>query len=197
MNRAAFFDGWRSQFGALTQDLVDALDFRLDKIEQHPQTGRTPRRMTAYVLATIKWETAHTMRPIDEHGGDEYFERRYGAHTALGRRLGNVHPGDGARFHGRGDVQLTGLANYKKAGEALGIDLLEHPSLAKEPDIAWAIAVRGMTIGWFTGRRLADYFKDAGLPDWEGARRIINGTDHAADVARIARKMDEILVLAL
>lgn len=197
MDRAAFFNGWREQFGALTQDLVDALNPILDEIERHPQTGRTPRRMTAYLLATIKWETAHTMRPIDEHGGDAYFERRYGDGSAVGLRLGNVNPGDGARFHGRGYVQLTGRLNYRKAGVALGLDLLDNPDLAKRPDVAWAIAIRGMTVGWFTGKRLADYFKDDSLPQWEAARRIINGTDHAADVARIARQIDEILVLAL
>src|SRR5208337_2135341 len=119
-----FFDGYRSHFGPLTQDLVDALELLLGEIEndtRFPGTD-TDRRRLAYCLGTFQWETAHTMRPIDEHGSPEYFESRYGSQTKVGKRLGNTQPGDGSQFHGRGYVQLTGRNNYKRAGELTTTD---------------------------------------------------------------------------
>ena len=50
-------------------------------------------------------------------------DSRRGAPFALyDDRLGN-QPGDGARFKGRGFVQLTGRYNYAKYGPVVGVDL--------------------------------------------------------------------------
>jgi len=54
--------------------------------------------------------------------------------------LGNVNPGDGYLFRGRGIFQLTGRANYEKMGELLGLDLVNHPDLASTPETAIRIA---------------------------------------------------------
>ncbi len=110
--------------------------------------------------------------------------------------LGNTENGDGARFHGRGYVQLTGRTNYTKATTLTGVDLLTEPDRAKEPDLAYRIAIQGMKEGWFTGKRLGQFISD-GQCDYENSRTIINGHDKAQTIADIARRVSEVLLLAV
>ena len=196
-NRKTFFDSYRNRFGPLTQPLVEALEFLLGKIETDNRFGETEtdRRQLAYCLATFKWETAHSMRPIDEIGTAARFNRLYGPQTKVGKVLGNTKEGDGALFHGRGYVQLTGRANYKKAEALTGQPLTSNPALAKDPAIAYEIAIHGMINGWFTGRKLSQYINNK-TTDFENARRIINGTDKASKIADIARRFNEALQAA-
>lgn len=198
-DRKKFFDGYRSRFGPLTQELVDALEFLLSQIEQDNRFAgtETDRRQLAYCLATFKWETAHTLRPIDEIGSTARFNSLYGPNTKVGKVLGNKQPGDGARFHGRGYVQLTGRRNYTKAKTLTGVDLTTEPDRAKEPELAYRIAIQGMIEGWFTTRKLGQFIKDGLPPDYENARTIINGHDKAQSIADLARRFDEVLQLSV
>jgi hypothetical protein len=198
IDRKVFFDNYRNRFGPLTQELVGALEFLLGQVEQDSRFagGETDRRKLAYCLATFKWETAHTMSPIDEHGGPKYFNSRYGPQTKVGKMLGNKQVGDGALFHGRGYVQLTGRNNYAKAKALTKVDLIAEPDRAKEPELAYQIAIQGMIDGWFTGRKLSQFIKDGQSPDYENARTIINGHDKAANIADIARRFSEVLLAA-
>lgn len=193
-NRKKFFDAYRLRFGSLTQDLVDALEFLLGKFEADTRFGTTDvdRRQIAYCLATFKHETAHTMAPIDEIGSDAYFNKRYGPQTKVGKRLGNTKEGDGALFHGRGYVQLTGRSNYTRLAGLIGQPLVTSPALVKDPAVAYEIAIRGMTDGLFTGKKLSQYINN-NKTDFEEARRIINGKDKAEDIADLARRFSEIL----
>jgi putative chitinase len=197
-NRKKFFDAYRSRFGALPQALVDAFEFLLAHIEADIRFGETSidRRKIAYCLATFKWETAHTMEPIDERGNAAYF-KKYEPGTTVGKVLGNTEEGDGARFHGRGYVQLTGRFNYTRAKTLTGQNLVANPDLAKNPELAYQIAIQGMTDGWFTGRKLSRYIKDSAPPDYEGAREIINRRDQAEKIASLARRFDEVLIAAI
>ena len=148
----------------------------------------------AYCLATAFHETAQTLLPIREMGGDAYLRRMYdpqGDRPATAKVLGNTVPGDGVKFCGRGYVQLTGRTNYRRATGKLQnggyldrpLDLTVTPDMAMTPDIAAAIMFLGMSEGWFTGKKLSHYC-GAGLPgDPVNARRIINGTDKASSIA--------------
>lgn len=57
------------------------------------------------------------------------------AETVYGGRkeLGNVHPGDGAKFIGRGPLQTTGREWYEKIGRSIGVDLIANPGLLEKP----------------------------------------------------------------
>jgi predicted chitinase len=50
--------------------------------------------------------------------------------------LGNLQPGDGYKFRGRGFNQLTGRANYTIIGKAIGVDIVTNPDLMDNPEIA-------------------------------------------------------------
>lgn len=73
-----------------------------------------------------------------ELGGPQYFAKYDGR-----KDLGNTNPGDGARFAGRGLIQVTGRANYGKASQALFGDdrLLKNPELLEQPEWAAKSAV--------------------------------------------------------
>lgn len=149
------------------------------------------RNQAAYVLATCWHESAHLIRPIYERGARDYFNK-YEPGTRIGEMLGNDHAGDGYLYRGRGYVQLTGRANYAKAGAKLGLDLIRLPDLALVPANAAQILVVGMLDGWFTGKSLSSYIT-LSSSDFVNARRIINGVDRADLIAGYAREYDALL----
>jgi putative chitinase len=143
----------------------------------------------AYFFATIHHETGQAFQPNDEGGSDAHFNQIYAGVN------GNTQPGDGARFHGRGYVQLTGRQNYMNSGQKLGLDdqLVQQPDDALDPNLAYLIAARGMREGWFTGRKLDDFILSGRPPDYINARRIINHLDLAEAIATIAGQWETIL----
>lgn len=182
-----FYDFLRSN--KMLGPKIDANEFTgCDNIIRACAAAGWPISYTAYALATAYHETAHTMLPIHELGGVPYLTRMYdinGNRPAKARELGNLTPGDGAKYGGRGYVQLTGKNNYAKATaklRSLGIDvdLVANPDRAMEPMIAAMIMVYGMIEGWFTTRKLPDDLPargPAGKQAFVLSRDIINGTD--------------------
>ncbi|WP_237151666.1 hypothetical protein [Oryzibacter oryziterrae] len=202
INRAFFFQQIRTSLftNKLSQGQVDGINFILDEWESR-HAGKDDRWL-AYALGTAFHETAFKMQPIDEFGSSAYFERRYGPFGDKPQRAranGNTEAGFGAKYHGRGYVQLTWKNNYAAMSAVLSlafgksIDLVANPDEAKLPAYAAVIMFHGMEHGTFTGRKFADYFtaKPNGQPDkddWVGARKIIVGTDHDIDIAAYGRK---------
>lgn len=201
INRKFFFERIKSALfaGSFKQSQVDGLNYLLDTWER--DHAGWDDRWLAYALGTTHLETGAAMQPIHENGGVKYFERNYGPNGNQPKRakqMGNIHPGDGAKYHGRGFVQLTWNANYKAMTNHLTktfgktIDLINNPDLALQPEYAAEIMFYGMNVGTFTGRKFSHYFtKNAnGTPakdNWVGARAIINGNDKAPVIANFAK----------
>jgi putative chitinase len=202
INRKVFFDGIRSSpfTGKLEKGQVEGVSAILDEWERRKLTDL---RWLAYMLATAKWETGHTMQPIQERGGSAYLTRLYdvkGSRSSTARKNGNTTPGDGILYSGKGYVQLTWKNNYitmqkmlKAAG--FGCDIVNDPSQAMQGDIAAFILFEGMVRGTFTGKNLSDYF-NAKTNDPVNARRIINGTDCAVEIAAIHKQFYADLMFA-
>lgn len=195
-NPRAFFDAMRSGLlgPTLTAEEVNGCNAILAAMED------APLAWTAYALATAYHETASTMQPIKERGGETYFTRMYdvvGARPKLALSMGNSCAGDGAKYCGRGYVQLTWKANYRRASAECGVDLVGYPDKALEPAIAAKILREGMTEGWFTGKGFSRYLPAVGratTAQYSQARYIINGTDKAQQIAGHAKAFENALV---
>ena len=201
MDHAKFFAAVRSSLfdGRLSADQVKGMEIIVIKWRAKPFDSR----WLAYMLATAYHETDRTMCAVSENLNysasgllatfPKYFtisqaaayarQPQRIANRAYANRMGNRNEasGDGWRYRGRGLVQITGRDNYAKYGIA------ENPDKALDPIKTVEILCDGMINGRFTGKRLADYFS-ATVSDWAGARKIINGTDRAADIAGYAKK---------
>ncbi len=117
----------------------------------------TPIRRASF-LAQLAHESGE-LRYMEEIASGEAYEGR--------KNLGNTEPGDGKRYKGRGPIQLTGRSNYRKAGEALGLDLEAHPEQATDPEVGCQIAA------WYWKTRDLNKLADAG--DFSAVTKKING----------------------
>ena len=165
-DRNVFFDSVRDELfdGALTQQQVDGCGVILGLWEgQYTGTPMTDIRWLAYILATVYHECATTMWPITEYGSQSYLQGK------------PYWP-----YIGRGFVMITWEDNYRNASQQLSLtgtrDLVEHPELALDSLISARILFRGMAEGWFTGKKLGQYF-NATKDDPVNARQIVNGND--------------------
>lgn len=97
------------------------------------------------------------------------------ANVVYGHKNGNRGGSDGWNYRGRGLVQLTGRGNYEQASKALGIDLVNNPDLAADPEVAAKVAA------WWHKSKVG-YGVDVAT-----ATRKINGTKMAGLNDRIAK----------
>jgi predicted chitinase len=98
----------------------------------------SPPRMAAF-LAQVAHESGE-LRFMQELWGPTPAQRRYEPASPLATTLGNTEPGDGAKFKGRGPIQITGRANYRRFGDLLSIDLVADPARAALPEVGFRIA---------------------------------------------------------
>ena len=145
--------------------------------------GVTERGQIAYILATAQHES---------HLGELMVELASGTAYENRKDLGNTKTGDGAKFKGRGFVQITGRKNYTDWSNRLGINLIDNPEKAAAEEIAAKILVQGMRDGTFTGLKLGNFISST-QRDFVNARKIINGLDRAKEIAAIAEQFWQIL----
>lgn len=125
----------------------------------------------AFKVASIntKLRVAHFLAQVGhESGGLQWFKEFASGKAYEGRKdLGNTQPGDGVRFKGRGPIQITGRANYKACGKALGLDLINNPSLLEQPKYGFRSAA------WFWGYANINPYADR--DDVRGCTKRVNG----------------------
>jgi putative chitinase len=98
----------------------------------------TPARAAAFV-AQLAHESGQ-LRYFEEIWGPTPAQLRYEPPSTLATKLGNTEPGDGFRFKGRGPIQITGRANYRRYGDLLGLDLIPSPPSAAAPEVGFRTA---------------------------------------------------------
>jgi predicted chitinase len=150
-------------------------------VQECSACGITMPAQIAYVMATVQRESRFGLWMTELSSGRQYQGRA---------DLGNLQPGDGVRFKGRGFVQCTGRKNYTYWTKRMNADLpaavakpdfVRSPALAAEPGWAAKICTLGMKEGRFTTKKLDDYINAAGI-DFLNARRVVNGLDHAQEI---------------
>jgi predicted chitinase len=166
------------------------------------EKGLDDPQMVLYALATINAETS-SFRPVSEgvrRGTEDPANTtpngapfdRYEYDTAKGKKLGNTEPGDGALFHGRGFIQLTGRDNYTNFGAAINHpELVDNPDLANDPKIAgqlFAAYLKDRENDWRDKNgKLHDGIRTAlQKGDLETARARVNGGTNGMDDFRNA-----------
>ncbi len=138
--------------------------------------GLHDRDMVCVALATIRVE-AEGFLPVSEIPSEYSSPAGKAAFSNYEGRasLGNDRPGDGARFKGRGFVQLIGRAQYQRASAALGIDLLKQPDNANSPEVAALLLAQALA------DQQAAIRSALAAGDFAAARQGVNGASHGLE----------------
>lgn len=152
------------------QELARATGARIDRATAHLQA--IEEAMAEFHIDTPERQAAFLAQIGHESGGLHWLVELWGPTPAQERYehradLGNTRPGDGYKFRGRGLIQITGRANYRAAGQALGIDLWTYPELLGELPLA------ARSAAWFWQSHGCNELADAGR--FERITRVING----------------------
>lgn len=148
--------------------------------------------MVRYQIIGPKRVAAFIAQIGHESGQPKYVKEIWGPTSAQARYegrkdLGNTVAGDGPKYRGRGLIQITGRANYIMCGEALALDLINHPELLEKPQHAC------MSAAWFWLTRGLNTLADAGQFD-RITRRINGGQNGAADRQALYARALKVLV---
>lgn len=149
--------------GSIAEDLAFVLAYKAQDF------GLLDSRLRlVHFLAQLGHES-DGFRAMEEYATGEAYEGR--------KNLGNLSPGDGRRYKGRGPIQITGRSNYRLYGKKIGINIEKYPELASNPCIGMQLAL--------------EYWKAKGLntladaDDLVGITKKINGgTNGLADRER-------------
>lgn len=90
--------------------------------------------------------------------------------------LGNVRPGDGRKYLGRGLIQITGRSNYVAVRNGLGRTMSFVPDFEASPELLELPRWASYSAGWFWRDRGLNELSDTG--NQEAMRRRINGGDN-------------------
>ncbi|MDX6270548.1 MAG: hypothetical protein QOD28_1771 [Acidobacteriota bacterium] len=124
--------------------------------------------MQEFEIATYLRASAFLAQLAHESAELRFFEEIASGKAYEGRKdLGNTQPGDGVKYKGHGPIQITGRANHAACGKALGLDLINNPTLITQPPNAFRSA------GWFWDTRGLNALADQRL--FKAITKKING----------------------
>lgn len=159
--------------GTLFQSQKDGM---IDILQEWYNYGLTDQRQLAYVLATVYHETGQKMRPVQEAG---YLSKE--------KQMAYLQKQKYYPYFGQDLVHTTWKANYQKVKDFTGVDVVNQPHLIGQMPLAAKVAIHFMNKGYYTGKKLSDYFNSK-KEDWINARKVINGTDKASMIAEYAKE---------
>jgi len=185
INHFRFFTEYRKQFGSIKKtDKVNNIITMLVSLQTYSYLFNSAVfcEQFAYLAATVMHETADTFAAFKE-------VRQVATDTDRRKRVRALQDRYwGTGYYGRGPVQLTWQRNYAWAENVTGRPLLNEPDLLlTDLPLGYEVIVKGMCSGAYTGKSLNHYINARGV-DYINARRIVNGTDKAKEIAALAAK---------
>ena len=168
-------DAWAT--GSLSSSVLKRVMPTISDAKINQYLGHLNNAMAQGGINTCARQSAFLAQLGHESGDLRYMEEIASGAAYEGRKdLGNTQPG-GRRFKGRGPIQLTGRTNYINAGRALGVDLVNNPTLAATPEWGFKIAV------WFWNTRGLSSYADQNTQSAFDTitKRINGGTNGKAD----------------
>lgn len=169
---AAFIAQIGHESGHLTR-LVESLNYRADRIVALGNAANPGSRWRSLVPRAAELAGSSVRMGNAVYGG----------------RMGNgpEGSGEGYLYRGRGLIQITGKDNYRACGEALGVDLTNHPELLQQPQYA------ALSAAWYWATNGLNTLADAS--DLKGiTQRINGGQTGAADRAELYARALKVLV---
>lgn len=147
---------------------IHAVAPKLDLQKLHNYVPHLQAGAARFAISTFLRETMYVAQLLEESGQFQWFREFASGREYEGRRdLGNIYPGDGERYKGRGPIQLTGRANYTHYGALLGLDLVGHPEWLETPQVGFLVSA-----SYWSQNNLNAY---ADARNLTGCTRIING----------------------
>jgi len=162
MNNLFTFDQFKSMLPHATIDnLKRFYDPILETCTEYEIN--TPKRISGFI-AQLAVESGSLKYVREIYSGEKYDVGK------LAVKLGNTpeDDGDGERYKGRGLIQITGLANYKKLSRDLNVDFVNKPELLELPQYAT------LSAGWYWNDRKLNKLADDG--NFAGICTSVNGS---------------------
>lgn len=143
--------------------------------------------MAEFDIITLARQASFIAQVGHESGQLRYVREIANGSAYEGRKdLGNTQPGDGVRFRGRALLQITGRINYKKCGEALGVDLIKTPELLEGTVLACRASA------WWWKSHGLNELSDIG-DQVKICKRVNGGTNGLTDRLALFKKASEVL----
>jgi putative chitinase len=177
---------------SITSSQLGKIAINLKEPKLSMWTEKINLAMEKFHISTLADQAAFIAQTMHESGECRYTKELASGQAYEGRRdLGNVNPGDGIKYKGRGLIQITGRSNYKKISDACGTDFINHPELLETPD--WA----AMSAAWFWSENKLSDLANLNTDDafLKITKRINGGTNGLDDRRKYWIRAKEVLGL--